>query len=231
MRFNILYNKYIWLAVIFVGAASAWMMMNQPTEAQGIGNLLAGGPKLTEIQENDVVLGNPEAPVTIIEYASLTCPHCAHFHKDVFPELQKQYIEPGKVRFVLRPYPLNEPALKAAMLTICAGKERYYTFNKVLFETQDRWAFGTDYMDALAKVAAVGGIGQPQFEKCMADTELERTILLGSKEAAEQLAVKSTPSFFINGKKLEGGFALNLFTAAIDPLLSKAEPTVPTPKE
>src|SRR3954468_7537936 len=97
-------------------------------------------------------MGKPSAPIVMVEYASLSCPHCAHFSNTVLPELEKHYIETGKLRYVLRQFPLNEPALKGAVLLDCVGeqsKDKYFIFSKVLFDAQDKWAFDGNYMSGL----------------------------------------------------------------------------------
>ena len=209
---------------ILMFACAAALLGGKPAFALNFSELLGGKSDLTQVQDSDMIYGDPKAPVTIIEYASLTCPHCANFHNKVFPELAKTYIDSGKVRLVNRPFPLNEPALKAAQLATCAGKDRYFTFIKVLYETLERWAFGDDYMNNLAQIAKVGGFSEAEFNACMMNKDIEKSILLSRKNASDQLGVNSTPTFFINGKKLEGEQTIEAFKAAIDPLLPASAP-------
>ena len=105
------------------------------------------------------MLGKADAPITIVEYASMTCPHCAHFDKDVLPDLKKKWIETGKAKLVLRDYPLDEVALRAAMMARCAPPERFYPLVDTLFETQEQWALAKDWRGALEKTARLAGIG------------------------------------------------------------------------
>lgn len=172
----------------------------------------------------DYMLGKKEAPVTVIEYASLSCPHCAHFHNAVVPTLEKEYIESGKVRYILRQYPLNEPALKAAMLVDCVGEEggaeRYYTFAKVLFNAQDRWAFDTNFMSSLATFASVGGVSKEKFTACTSDPAREKKILQQRKSAEAELKVNRTPYVFVDAVTYEGNIDAKDFSAALDAALS-----------
>jgi protein-disulfide isomerase len=129
---------------------------------------------------DDYVMGKSSAPVTMIEYASLSCPHCAHFSSAILPQLQKNYIDTGKVRYILRQFPLNEPALKGAMLLDCVGEQdraKYYVFARVLFDAQSKWAFNGDWMSGLETIATVGGLSKDQFEHCVTSTDREMKVL------------------------------------------------------
>lgn len=175
---------------------------------------------LLEVIEGDHTLGNPDAPVTIIEYASLSCPHCADFHRDVIPQLQKNYIDQNKVFFIYRNFPFNEPALRGAMVAECSG-DKYFTFLKVLFASQDKWAFASDPVANLRTIANVGGISNEQFDKCIADKAVEDRLIAGVNWAAKDLGVQSTPTLFINGEKVEGGRGYDVISGKIDGYLSK----------
>ena len=123
--------------------------MRLPKDSGGFSNseLITKAPL-----ENDFTLGDPKAPLVMVEYVSMTCPHCAHFSTTVLPALQKKYIDTGKMKYILRQFPLNEPALKATMLLYCVGEqspEKYFVFAKVLFEAQNKWAFDSNYMSGL----------------------------------------------------------------------------------
>ena len=123
-------------------------------------------------EPGEQILGDPDAPVTLIEYASLTCPHCAQFHTEVLPDLKERYIATGKVRLIYRDFPLDERALMAAALAHCAGPDRYFGFLDVLFETQSSWARAEDYLGALKKLGKLGGMSDEQMDQCLADDEL-----------------------------------------------------------
>lgn len=166
----------------------------------------------------DIIVGDVNALVTIVEYMSLSCNHCADFNQKVLPELEKEYITPGQVKLVVRHFPLNEPALKAAMLTECAGQNglERKSFVKVLFDMQEKWAFTQDYLKNLKQIALVGGIDSASFESCMTDKDLEAEILTSRKEGEEQLKITGTPAFFINGAPYEGERTAAGFRTAIE---------------
>lgn len=184
----------------------------------------AAAPKaksLLQPQADDVILGDKGAPVTLIEYASLSCPHCAHFHNDVLPELQKRYIDSGKMRLIHRPFPLNEPALRAAMVTFCGGPEKYHAFLKTLFAQQEQWAFDPDFKQRLGTIASIGGLSGDAYAQCIADSQIEAKILTIRKEAAEVLKIESTPTFFLNGEKYAGAMTVEALGARIEALLAQ----------
>lgn len=153
---------------------------------------------------DDHAIGNPEAPVVVIEYFSLTCGHCYRQHRDVYPAFRREFVDTGKVRFILRDYPLNAPALHAAQLAHCGGKERYFPFVETLFQQFEQWTTADDYIAALTKIGELGGVSEAQFKACLADKELEARILSVAIEGEQKYRVESTPSFIINGKLHEG---------------------------
>ncbi len=167
-------------------------------------------------QAGDIVLGKAEAPVTLIEYASLSCPHCAHFHKEILPELKKQYIDTGKAKLYFRHFPLNAPALRAAQLVDCADVGQREKFLDVLFELQGQWATGDDYQAQLKQIAAVGGIDGARFDSCMADKHGEERIVAIRKRGADEAQVDATPTLFINGVKYQGGPDVDAIGKSID---------------
>ena len=178
---------------------------------------------LHRMQPDDVVIGQPDAAVTIVEYSSMSCPHCATFYNNVFPQLKEKYIDTGTVKFTNRQLPLNEPALRAGMLIHCVGEERNPKFTKVLFELQDKWAFERNFLESLKKIAAVGGFSNEQFDACMANKEVEEAVLESRQEAVNQLNVNATPTFFVNGKELSGNVNLAVFDSAIEEALARQE--------
>ena len=167
----------------------------------------------------DLAIGAPEAPVSVIEYFSLTCPHCRDFHTNTFPRLRTEYIDTGKVRFIARDFPLNRPALDAAILAQCAGPERYFAFIESLFITFDSWTRAADYVKALGQIGQLGGVSAAQFDDCRSDAALEAKIFSTMLEAQETYDVKSTPTFIINGKKQEGSMHFEAFSKSLDKLL------------
>jgi protein-disulfide isomerase len=164
-------------------------------------------------------IGDPAAPVTIIEYSSMTCPHCASFHANILPELKARYIDSGKVRLVLRDFPLDKNALSAAVLAHCAGPERHPQFTEVFFAQQSNWARSEDPVQALKQLAQLGGLSQAAADACLADKELETAILKAQLEGQEKYDIRSTPSFIIDGKTYAGGQSIETFAEIIDPLL------------
>jgi len=184
--------------------------------------LLADAQTVLEITKDDRILGNPDAPITIIEYASLTCPHCAHFTNDVLPEIKKEWIDTGKAKLVLRDFPLDEPALRAAMIARCAPTDRYYAFTDTFFATQEKWVRSDDYRDALARLAKLGGMSKEEFDACLKNTDLENKIVEGRLTASKELEVNSTPTFFINGTKLTGAPSAEEFNKQLSSLAPKS---------
>lgn len=170
----------------------------------------------------DRVLGKADAPVAIVEYASMTCPHCARFHKDVLPKLKQKWIDTGKAKLVLRDFPLDEPALRAAMLARCAPPERYYPLIEALFETQDGWAVAKDWRAALERTTRLGGISKKDFDACLGNKAVEDQVVQSRLVAATQLGVNSTPTFFVNGTKLEGAPTEQAFDQLLSGMVPKS---------
>lgn len=178
--------------------------------------------EVLEVKEHDIVLGDENAPVTIVEYASMSCPHCATFHNETFDELKMKYIDTGKVKFVFRDFPLDEPALRGAMLSRCAGKdgaESFLKYLKVLFSTQQNWAPKKNYVEVLSNIAKLGGMKAEQFEACMTDKDIETEVMTGKYYAARFLEIRSTPSFYINGVLHRGAQNIKYLSEAIDGIL------------
>jgi protein-disulfide isomerase len=165
----------------------------------GLAELMAPGPL------PDLSLGKEDAPDTIVEYASMTCPHCAQFHKTVLPELKTKYIDTGQARLILREFPLDQLAAQASMLARCAGPDRYYPMVGALFDTQETWAVaGTEGTDKLLQIAKQAGFSKEKFDQCIGDKALFEKIVEIRERGHETFGVDSTPTFFINGKRLTG---------------------------
>ena len=165
-------------------------------------------------------LGAADAPVTIVEYASMTCSHCATFHTTTFPELKKKYIDTGKVRFIFREFPFEPVATAAFMLARCMPDDKYFPMVSTLFETQKAWAFGNDPAAGLLQVARQAGMSQQEFEKCLTDQALADKVQASALYANKELGVNATPTFFINGKKLSGALAMTEWDKELTPLLA-----------
>ena len=179
--------------------------------------LAAAGDAAKElaVQPSDRILGKAEAPITIIEYASLTCPHCAHFDVTVLPKLKEKWIDTGKAKLILRDYPLDEPALRAAMVARCAPADRFYPLIDTFFAQQEQWATSRDYRAALEKLVKLGGMSDKEFKACISDKKLEDQVAQSRLVASQQLGVDATPTFFINGKKFDGAPTVEAFDQAL----------------
>lgn len=149
------------------------------------------------VQENDVALGDENAPVTIIEYASMSCPHCAHFHLGMFKDIKKDFIDTGKVRFVMRDLAWDPLAMAVAKVTRCVDKAEFYNYVSAFFSTQATWAKSQDPVAELKKVARLGGMGDEAFNQCLARADTHEQIFEMKRIAMEELKVNSTPTFFI----------------------------------
>lgn len=166
----------------------------------------------------DMVIGKADAKVTIIEYASLTCPHCASFHAEVLPVLKAEYLDTGKVKLVYRDFPLDNLAFAGAILARCGGPEKYFTFLNVLFAQQRQWATASDPKAALTQIGRLGGVSAEQFDKCLADKALGDYILNSRLEGNQKFNVNSTPTLIINGKTEPGVPSLDDLRKKLDAL-------------
>ena len=187
---------------------------DKPAEAPAPGDLAHAGP------DGDVILGSAKAPVTIIEYASMTCPHCAHFSETTFPELRKRYIDTGKVRFIFREFPLDALAAAGFMLARCAGKDKFMPIVETLFAKQADWIV-KEPVPALQGIAKQFGFTEDSFKECLANQKLLDGIQAVRDHAVEKLGVNSTPTFFINGKKMVGALTIEQMAKEIDPYLKE----------
>ena len=177
---------------------------------------------MTPPAQGDIVLGQANAPVTIVEYASLTCGHCAAFHDVSMPHLKKTYIETGKVKFIFREYPLDDRAMGASMVLRCAYKDTYHAALDLLFRTQTTWARSQDWREDIKKILRPTGVAADKLDACFRDPASFASISNASKAAYDGLQVRSTPTFFING----AGYAGALTPADLDRLLT---PLLPKP--
>jgi protein-disulfide isomerase len=166
----------------------------------------------------EMAQGDEKAPVTIIEYASMTCPHCAAFHATTYPELKKRYIDTGKVRFIFREFPLDQLALAGFLLARCVGgQDKYFAMIDTLFQQQKEWVVQRPLGPLLA-IAKQAGMSEQAFNECLQDQKLIDG-LEEVRQRAMKLNVQSTPSFFINGKPLRGAFSIEDFEKAMAPYL------------
>ena len=165
----------------------------------------------TPVHDDDRILGDVGAPVTIIEYSSLTCPHCATFHTDTLPQIKADWIDQGKARLVYRHFPLDGVALRAAAVANCLEGDRHFSFLEALFRSQQRWARSSDPIEALGGIAKLAGMDDATFQSCVeTDEEMER-ILARAREGAAAYDVQSTPTFVVNGRKVSGALPIEDF--------------------
>jgi protein-disulfide isomerase len=185
--------------------------------------ILADAPAaLLQITKDDRILGRAEAPITIVEYASMSCPHCAHFANDVLPALKKEWIDTGKAKLVLRDFPLDKLALQAAMVQRCAPPDRFYAFVDTFFADQQKWVMADDYKAALARLAELGGMSKSEFDACLKNSAVENQILEERLVASKDLGVDATPTFFINGSKFAGEPTVAEFDKVLSGLAPKS---------
>ena len=176
-----------------------------------------------EVTEDDFVVGDKNAPVTIIEYASLSCSHCADFHNNTLEDLMKEYVDTGKARIVFRDFPFNYPALLGSMVLRCIPEDVRYDYMNTLFQLQQKWVVRENAKSTqeLYKIMQSGGMTKEEFETCTNNVELENTILQALIAAQNEFNIQSTPSFLINGNLVEGNKSIKEFRQIIDKILSE----------
>ena len=202
------------LALAAAWPAGGWFLLGSPAAAQGVSMAeLLVPPAL-----GDRSLGKDDAAVTIVEYASMTCPHCANFHETTYPELKKRYIDTGKVRFIFREFPLDPLAAGAAMLARCADKDKFFPLLETLFQRQRQWAVEKPLPPLLA-IAKQVGFTQQTFNACLSDQKMLDALHAERERAADKFGVNSTPTLFVNGKMQRGGASIEDLAKLIDPLL------------
>ena len=177
-------------------------------------------PPSAEQALKERVLGDPDAPIEIVEYSSLTCTHCRHFHIEILPELKKNYLDTGRAKLVYRDFPFDQLGLVAAILARCAPPPRYFQFLDVLFQNQEKWSRDADPVKALARIGTLGGLSESDFRACAENRTIVDGVLQTRLEAGNRYQVNSTPTFIINGeKRIVGSQPYKVF----DDLLRKLE--------
>jgi protein-disulfide isomerase len=169
----------------------------------------------------DMAIGPADAKVTVTEFASMTCPHCAAFNAEVFPKIKSAYIDTGKIRYIFREFPLDIKAAAGSMLARCIAKDdagKYFAVIDMLFKQQNDWVM-KNTTETLTRIGKQAGLSQQQVEDCLKDQALLDKIAADQKYAAEVLKVDSTPTFFVNGDKIKGETSFEEFQKKIDPLL------------
>ncbi|HEX5454269.1 MAG TPA: DsbA family protein [Stellaceae bacterium] len=195
--------REIWFAALIASALfGAYPAMAAPAAPPAVAP--AAADNVLAVKPTDRVLGKPDAPITIVEYGSLSCPHCAHFATEVLPQLQKEWIDTGKAKLVFRDFPLDKMALRAEMVARCAPPDRYFGLIDLMFANQEKWVLAKDWREALGRLVQIAGIGKKEFDACLANQQVENEVAQSRLTASQKLGVDATPTFFINGKKFEG---------------------------
>jgi protein-disulfide isomerase len=209
----------IGVAVVLAIVAGAWrfdvlgLATVACTEKPSMADLMQPGPLGEKSQ------GSANAPITIIEYASLTCSHCARFATTVYPTLKSRYIDTGKVRYIMREAPTDQVAVAAAVLSRCVDNDKYFDLVDALFRTQADWAFVQDHATALFRIAKQAGFTQQTFDNALANQQILDGIQWVAQRAQEKFCVDGTPTFFINGTVHHGGMTVDELDRLLQPLL------------
>ena len=178
---------------------------------------------LANIEDNEFYIGDTDAPITIIEYASLSCSHCANFHLNTLPELIESYVDSGKAKIVFRDFPFNYPALLGSMVLRCVPLDVRFDYATALYKLQSKWVLreNSKSIKELYKIMQSGGMSQDEFDNCIYNTDLENKILEELMAAQKEFDIKSTPTLIINGIKIEGNKPIKDFRQIIDKILSE----------
>ena len=183
--------------------------------------VLAGS--VLEITENDFVIGDEDASITIIEYASLSCSHCADFHINTLPKLKEEFVDTGIAKIVFRDFPFNYPALLGSMVLRCVSEDIRFQYSNALYKLQSKWVVRENAKSTqeLYKIMQSGGMSKKEFDQCIKNVDLENEILQGVINVQNEFNIKSTPSFIINGILLEGNKPIKDFRQIINKILSE----------
>ena len=208
-------------AVEQTSAATAIPAAVEPAAAESAAPVASSAPPGETVQATafDRPIGDPDAPITIIEYASFTCVHCGTFHNEIWPDLKAQYVDTGQVYFLFRDFPLNGLALSASLLTHCVPEDAYHGTVTELFRSQEEWMGSEDPMSRLLAIGVFAGASEAELEACMADRSLAENIIAVRLEGEAAYEVSGTPTFVINGETITGARPIEAFTEIIERLL------------
>jgi protein-disulfide isomerase len=173
------------------------------------------------LSDGDFSLGSKAAKVTIIEYSSFSCPHCSQYHNNTFQQIKKDYIDTGKVLYVLRDLPLNKPAFDAARIAHCS-RDKYFTLADSFFSNQDKWAYTPNYLLELEKIVVIFGISKEQVNSCLLDQKIADFISIRAMNSMKALRIDSTPTFFVNLQRVDGSKPYKYFQMVIEEELARA---------
>jgi protein-disulfide isomerase len=203
-------------AVAVVAIAAAVYFGTRPTAPGAapvpVAATSSDAKSLLAVQPGDHVMGDPKAPITMIEYASLTCPHCAHFNTTELPQIEDKWVKTGKVKLIYRDFPLDQIATKAAQLAECAGNDKYFAVLDMIFRGQGTWAVAQDPIAELSKSLRIAGMGDNEVKACLANDAVA-TGVINDYRGGETLGVNSTPTIFINGEQFKGARTMEEFDA------------------
>ncbi len=206
--------------VVALALAGALAALTGPVAAEGA-NKVSVDELMAKEALPDIVQGKDDAPVTVIEYASMTCTHCAHFAETVYPTLVKTYVDTGKVKFILREFPLDPLATAGFMLARCEGPDKRTAVTDLLFAQQKNWAFVDKPLEALSSLLKQTGMSQGGFDACLKDQKLYEAVNAVRDRASQKFGINATPTFFVNGTKVTGEVTLDSLAKVIDPLAVK----------
>jgi len=210
------------MAALALGAGAGTTLLLQRERGVVVTPAQAADPSVADLMQpnplGEMAIGTDSAPITVIEYASMTCPHCAHFSETTFPELKKRYIDTGKVRFLFREFPLDRLAFAGFLLARCVPPDKYFPMIETLFAQQRDWVVQSP-LQPMRAIAKQAGVSQEAFDACLEDRKLIEGIEKVRSQAADKFGVNSTPTFFVNGKRLAGALSIEEMEKEFAPYL------------
>ena len=211
---NIVKNTVLAVAVLLMAGVTTGVMTSGPADAQSLPPV----EKMTAERS----LGNQNAKVTVIEYASLTCPHCAAFHTGPWPAIKKEYIDTGKIKFIFRDFPLDRVALAASMIARCAPAERYFGIISLMFETQDAWRGAANPQAALESIGRLAGMTAETLQTCIQNRAVFDAVMKQRNEGDQKFKIVSTPTILVNDQKIDGSVDIEKVREVVDQALTGA---------
>lgn len=176
-----------------------------------------------QVQKDDVVVGNRESKVIVVEYSSPTCLHCSYYHKEIYPKIKSKYIDSGKIAYVIRPFIGNKQDLDSAILARCVSRDSFEKIVDILYKKQDSWAFHSNYREVLANIGEIAGLSQGDYQKCLNDEELSDFLINHTRAASHLSGFMGTPSFMVDGVLMSASYTLENLSNAIDIAIEKHE--------
>ncbi len=220
MKIVIMYTKFIQLIFMIILGAGIVLASSEIATQQAQGEPTKDHTNNLMFYPEDLIQGNKNAKVVVIEYFSLTCPHCAYFHKTVYLALKAKYIETGKIAYIQREFIGNKQDFDSAVLARCGGDMKRLKFYDVLLNQQDSWAFNRNFVEILTNIGQLGGVSPEQYKTCLEDKTLGNVLMSNTKLIARTPGFAGTPAFVINNQLFTGSFSIEEISARIDTLLS-----------